>query len=88
MIKHIIFDILLFLFVIACPWWVTTLFAVVILYYLRSFNEVILFGLMMDILYGNFSPGFHVMDYRFTLLFLILLLSSFFIKKRLKFYNK
>ena len=88
MIKHIILDILLFLFVVTCPWWVTVLFALVILYYLKSFNEIVLFGLLMDIYYGRFSPSFHVTDYKFTLLFLILLVSSLFIKKRLKFYNK
>jgi len=88
MIKRIILNILLFLFIIICPWWLSVIFAVVILYYSRIFNEIILFGLMMDILYGNFSSNFNIMDYKFTLLFLILLLASFFIKKRLKFYNR
>jgi hypothetical protein len=88
MIKRIILDILLFLFVIVCPWWLTVIFAVAILYYLRFFNEMVLFGLLMDIYYGSFSATFHIMDYKFTLLFFALLLTSFFIKKRLKFYNR
>jgi hypothetical protein len=88
MIKRTILDILLFLFVIVCPWWVTMIFAIAILYYLRFFTEIVLFGLLMDIYYGSFSTTFHIMDYKFTLLFFVLLLTSFFIKKRLKFYNR
>lgn len=88
MIKHITLGILLFLFIITCPWWVTVIFALVILYYLKSFNEIVIFGLLMDIMYGNFSAHFSIWDFKFTLFFLILLLSSFFIKKRLRFYLK
>lgn len=88
MLKRIIFDILLFLFVITCPQWVTVIFAFVILYYFKSFNEIVLFGLILDIYYGGFHSTFHIMDYKFTLLFLILLFSSYFIKKRLKFYSR
>ena len=86
--KRIIFDILLFLSVLVCPWWFTALFSIAILYYLKNFNEIVLFGLVMDILYGRLSATFHWYDYKFTLFFLILLLTSYFIKKRLKFYNK
>jgi len=88
MIKRIIFDILLLLSAIVCPWWFTGIFSIVVLYYFRTFNEIILFGLIMDILYGRLSATFHWWDYKFTLFFLILLLSSIFIKKRLKFYSR
>jgi len=92
MLKHIILDIILFLSIIICPWWVSTFFALFLLYYLRFFNEIILFGVVMDIFYGNFSPlltdGFHLFSYKFTIFFLILLLFSFFVKKRLKFYSQ
>ena len=64
------------------------LLAVAILYYLKHFNEIIPFGLILDIYYGQFSPTFNPWDYKFTILFTILLLTSFFIKKRLKFYMK
>ena len=88
MLKHIILDALLFISVIICPWWVTVILAVGILYHLRFFNELVLFGLMMDILYGNFTSNLHPLDYKFTIFFIVLLLSSFLIKKRLKFYSK
>jgi len=70
------------------PWWVTAILATVTLYYFRSYNEIILFGLVMDIYYSHLSPDFHLLDYRFTLFSLILLISSFYIKKRLKYYNE
>jgi hypothetical protein len=88
MLKRIVFDILILISAIVCPWWFTALFSIAILYYLKTFNEIILFGLVMDILYGRVSANFHFWDYRFTLFFLILLLTSFIIKKRLKFYNR
>ena len=88
MIKHLILDLVLFLFIIACPWWASVILAVVVLYYLPTFYEMVIFGLLLDIYYGQLGPVFHFTDYRFTLLFLFLLLSSFFIKKRLKFYER
>lgn len=78
--KRLILNIILLAVIITCPWWVSVLLALALLYYLKHFNEIILYGFIMDILYGK---G----DYKFTVIFLILLLSSFFIKKRLKFYS-
>jgi hypothetical protein len=88
MIKHLILDLILFLTIIICPWWGSVIFALFLLYYLKFFNEIVIFGLITDIFYGSFSATFNLWDYKFTLLFLVLLLSSFFIKKRLKFYNR
>ncbi len=88
MLKRIIFDVLLFISALTCPWWFTALFSIAILYYFKNFNELILFGLIMDILYGRLSANFHWWDYKFTVFFLILLISSIYIKKRLKFYSK
>lgn len=88
MLKRIIFDILVFVSAIVAPWWFTAIFSIAVLYYFKNFNEIVLFGLVMDILYGRLSVAFHWYDYKFTLFFLILLLTSYFIKKRLKFYNR
>lgn len=86
--KRLIFNVLLFLSIVACPWWVSVAFGVVTLYYFKFFNEIILYGLLLDILYGRFSVHFSLWDYRFTLFFTVLLLSSFYLKKGLKFYSK
>lgn len=79
--KHLILTIVMFLVVLTFPWWVSVLFGLFLLYYLNSFYELVIFGFIMDILYGQGN-------YHFTILFLVLLLSSFFIKTRLKFYSK
>ncbi len=79
--KRLIFNILLFVAILICPLWLSFIFALFILYYLKSFNEIFLYGFMMDIVYANGS-------HRFTIFFVIMLLLSFFIKKRLKFYSK
>ena len=86
MTKHILLDILLFFILITCPWWVTVLFAIFVLFSLKSFHEIILLGLIMDIYFGSFSQPFRFWDYKFTLFFILLLLASFFIKKRLRLY--
>lgn len=86
--KRIILNIILFISVIICPWWVSVILALAILYYLKNFPEIVVYGLILDIYYGKLSPSFHILDYRFTLLFLVLLFTSFFIKKRLKFYDR
>jgi hypothetical protein len=88
MIKHLLFDLVLLLTILICPWWLSVFLALVTLYYLNSFYEMILFGLLLDIFYSQFSFSFNPSDYKFTFLFLFLFLSSFYIKKRLKFYNK
>lgn len=90
--KKLLLEIILFLVILVAPWWVSVLFALALLYYFKSFNEIILFGLVIDILYNKFSPGvwdiFNFFGFRFTFFFLILLLISYFVKKRLKFYSK
>ena len=88
MIQRIFLNIGLFLIVLVCPWWVSIIAALVLLYYFKTFTEIVIFGLIIDILYGHFSPGFQLFDYRATLVAMILLLISIFLKKRLKFYRK
>jgi len=89
--KRIILDIVFFLVILIFPWCVSVLFALFLLYYFKSFNEIILFGLVIDILYDKYAPGvwdiFHFFGFKFTFFFLILLFISFFVKKRLKFYS-
>ena len=86
--KRVIFNVLLFLSIVVCPWWVSVVLGIFTLYYFKFFNEIILYGLLMDILYGKLSVVFSLWDYRFTLFFAVLLLSSFYLKKGLKFYSK
>jgi len=86
--KRVILDLLFLIIVIACPWWVSVLFGIAVLYYFKTYYEVIIFGLLLDIYYGHFSTTFHLQDYRFTILFVVLWIFSHYIKKRLKFYAR
>ena len=81
-------ELLLLLIIIICPWWFALFFAIFNLYYFKFFNEIIIFGLLMDILYGKTFVNFNLVDYHFTIFCLIALISSFYIKKYLKYYNK
>ncbi len=80
MIKHLTLDIILLLSVFIFPWWLTAVLAVAILFYLKSFKELVIFGLLLDIYYG--------FDYRFTIISVLVLLSSFYLKKRFKFFSR
>jgi len=82
---RIISDILIFLSIIILSWWMSIIIIIFFLYRFRSFNEVVIFGLIMDIFYGKSSASFNLWDYRFMIFCLIALLSSFYIKKYLKF---
>ncbi len=88
MIKRIILELAFFMSIIILPIWVNLFFGLILLYYFRSFNEIVVFAFIMDIYYGQMSPSFNLFDYKFTILALIMLFISFYLKKFLKFYNK
>lgn len=87
MIQKIIFNISLFLLILIAPWWLSALVALFGLYFFRTFNELILFGVVFDILYGHQAEVFWLINYKFTLISLFFLLTSFLIKSQLRFYR-
>ncbi len=87
MIKKIISDTVLFLVILLCPWWLSVILGVALLFYFKNYSEIVLFGLIMDIYYTKLAPSFNIFDYKITLFYLVLLIASYFIKKRLKFYS-
>jgi hypothetical protein len=88
MIKRIILELAFLMIIILLPVWVSILLGLALLYYFRSFNEIVVFGFIMDIYYSQISVSFNLFDYKFTILALIMLFISFYLKKFLKFYNK
>lgn len=88
MIKHLLIDIIFFVLIIILPYWLTVLLAIFLLFYFKNFNEIIIFGFIMDLYYSDFGIPFNIFDYKFTLLFFFLLILSFYFKKRLKFNYK
>ena len=86
--KRILLDIILLLVIIMLPWEVSVLVGLFILFYLKSFTEFILFGLILDIFHSGVSLQSNISAYRFTLAFIVIFLISYFLKKRLKFYSR
>ncbi len=84
--KKFLSDILLFLVILFCPWWLAAMLGIFLLFYFKTYNEIILFGLIMDIYYSKLAPSFSLLDYKNTLISLLLLIVAHLIKKRLKFY--
>lgn len=57
MSKRILFDGLFILTLFYAPWWAVIFMAMFGVYYFNSFYEVMVFGVMYDILYGVAGDG-------------------------------
>ncbi len=81
MLKRFLLELVLLLAIVFLPWWVSVAYAVFLLFYFKIFYEIVVFGLLIDLLYGK---G----DYQFAIFFFGLLILSALIKPRLKLYSK
>lgn len=86
MIFRIVFNILMFLSVLFLPWWVTVIVAMVFLSKFKAY-EIIFWGVFVDILYSASVPSFLNIEYLFTITFIVLLIISHYLKRRLMFYD-
>lgn len=87
MIKRIIIDILLLLSVFFWGPILPVIGALFFLYYFESFYEIMFVGLIIDVLYGSPLSSLGGFSHTMTFIAVVLLISSFFIKKKLKFYS-
>lgn len=53
MVKRIIFDLLLLGAIFYTPWWVAALLAFVCVFLIPRYYEILVFGLLVDLLYGT-----------------------------------
>lgn len=74
--KRISIDIILLLSVFLLPWWVTLLGTIVAIFFVRSFFESLVVGILLDILYGVPSISF-IKSFPFSLALSFLFLISF-----------
>lgn len=86
MVFRIVFNILMFLSVLFLPWWVTVIVAMVFLSKFKAY-EIIFWGVFADILYNASVPSFLNIEYLFTITFIVLLIISHYLKRRLMFYD-
>lgn len=66
-------------------WWITITIVLVYLFLFNSY-EVIFFGLVADSLYATPIAGFFGIEFLFTILFSILFIIAYFLKKKLIYY--
>lgn len=82
MIRRIIFTILFFLSTFLFPWYVTVFFALALVVVAPGY-EIVIGGLVLDLVYGTVVPSFFTSPFTFTILFGLTYIVSYFIKKRL-----
>jgi hypothetical protein len=86
MIWRVIFNILMLGSILFLPWWVTAIIAVGFLFKFKAY-EVILWGVFADILYSSPAPSFYNIEFLFTIGAVVFFVLTYFIKKRLMFYD-
>ncbi len=74
---------ILFLSVFVMPWWCTALLTIGAIFFFSAFYESLVVGLLLDSLYGVSG---HAWGYMCTITAHGILIASFSIKRRLKFY--
>lgn len=86
MIFRILTEIAFFLSIFLLPWFVTLLIGVTLLVYTAGY-EVVVGGLVIDLVYGTGFSVFHI-PFFFTLLFSSLFVLSHILKRHLIVYTK
>lgn len=79
---YIAIRILIVLSVFFLPWWLTTILAVLALLKFDFFLEIVLIGLLLDVIYGTHLIFVHI-PYALSLLAIILFLLTTSLKKKL-----
>ncbi|HEY4510241.1 MAG TPA: hypothetical protein VJJ73_00195 [Candidatus Paceibacterota bacterium] len=82
---RIVGDVILFIAIVAFPWWLSFIFAAAGAFFFRDYYEMLIAGLAIDSLYNAVGPdrGF---VYVFSITFAILFVIVFFLKQRLLLY--
>lgn len=68
-------------------WWLTLCLSILLLFYFKTYYEILLFGIIYDSIYGLSLPEFWNIRYIFTLTSVVLFIISLMIKKRLIIYE-
>ena len=84
---RIFLNVCVFLSILWFPWWVTIGFLLLLLGVSRAY-EVLLWGVLLDVLYGAPLPDFFGVPLFFTLLCTLIVVVVEFIKPTLVFYER
>ncbi len=72
--------------VLFLPWWITIIFAIGFLFMFNAY-EIMLWGILADLLYGAPVESFYKIQFLFTIGFMLFFVASYFLKKKLMFYD-
>ncbi|MES2436828.1 MAG: hypothetical protein V4519_02355 [Patescibacteria group bacterium] len=84
---RILFDCILGISIFFLPWWIPFLAACIAVFFLDSFYEIVVLGVIIDSLYNAPIVRFHNIQFVITFLALFVTLIGSFIKNKLRFYN-
>jgi len=80
MSKRIILNLILLLSVLFMPWWVSVVLALFLVFYLNNFYEIVIFGFVMDALYGTGQ-------FYFIIGALVMFAAVYLFKSRVRYYD-
>lgn len=83
---RLIFSITMFASVFLCPWWITSILAVIVLFVWEAY-EVIGAGFLLDAVYASQVPLFFSIEYIFTIASILFFITIHLLKKRLIVYQ-
>jgi hypothetical protein len=87
MTLRITLGVLLLVAAVLTPWWVTMLIAVILTCYFPKYYEVVVAGLVMDVVYGAATPTFFHFQFVFTVFFALLLFIIEYGKTKIRVYE-
>jgi hypothetical protein len=83
---RVVFDIVLFLSLFIVPWWLSLSVALVGVFFFSRFYEIIIAGVVVDILYGVPQASFFGFQYISSIVTVLFFIGGEYIKKRMIFY--
>lgn len=85
--RRIAVDVFLLIAAFLLPWWATIALAAAAALVFARFYEIIFIGIIIDSLYSTPVAEFYRFQFAVTLLAIIVLVATEFLKSRLKFYR-
>jgi len=85
-LKRIIANIILLLGILYAPWWATAALAALLAFYFTRYYELIVAGILIDMLYGNSTLFFIHTPYVFSVSAVLLYALIGFLKTKLRVY--
>ena len=86
MVGRIIFDAVLFLIIVFSYWWAAAAVALLGLFIFKNYYEIIIVGILLDVLYGIGTVEPHYSQFKFTIASVISYAASIPIKRTTRFY--